>query len=97
MLNFGLQGEQAFAKFIGLKYACALSIGCSAISLVWEAMQHVLSPTGSCSEICMHSNSFTFKAVERLLSWGVLDRYQEKGGALNFGCRASKPLRCLLA
>ena len=69
-LNFRLQGEQAFAKFIAMKHACAWSSVGGVVSLGLEAMQRMLSPAGFRSEIRVQSNVFTSNAVEHLLTWG---------------------------
>lgn len=62
-LNFLLQCERAFAKFVDMKYALALNSGGIAISLGLEAMKRVLFPDDRHSDIRVYSNAFTFHAV----------------------------------
>eukprot|EP00441_Pelagodinium_beii_P044078 CAMPEP_0197652440 /NCGR_PEP_ID=MMETSP1338-20131121/34449_1 /TAXON_ID=43686 ORGANISM="Pelagodinium beii, Strain RCC1491" /NCGR_SAMPLE_ID=MMETSP1338 /ASSEMBLY_ACC=CAM_ASM_000754 /LENGTH=463 /DNA_ID=CAMNT_0043227315 /DNA_START=79 /DNA_END=1470 /DNA_ORIENTATION=- len=62
-LNFLLQSERWFAKYLGMKYACSLNSGGIAISLGLEAMRRVLFPEDKCNEIRIYSNAFTFHAV----------------------------------
>mmetsp|Transcript_136072 Transcript_136072/g.435286 ORF Transcript_136072/g.435286 Transcript_136072/m.435286 type:complete len:490 (+) Transcript_136072:11-1480(+) len=62
-LNFLLQSERAFAKLVGMKYACALNSGGIAISLGLEAMKRVLFPDDAFDQIRVYSNAFTFHAV----------------------------------
>lgn len=62
-LNFILQSERFFAKFLGVKYALAVNSGGIAISLGLEAMKRVLFPEQQLHDIRVYSNAFTFNAV----------------------------------
>jgi len=62
-LNFLLQSERHFAKFVNMKYACALNSGGIAISLGLEAIKRVLFPDDAMENIRVYSNAFTFHAV----------------------------------
>mmetsp|Transcript_54858 Transcript_54858/g.117124 ORF Transcript_54858/g.117124 Transcript_54858/m.117124 type:complete len:464 (+) Transcript_54858:93-1484(+) len=62
-LNYLLNSERAFAKFVGMKYACALNSGGIAISLGLEAMKRVLFENIPFESIRVYSNAFTFHAV----------------------------------
>mmetsp|Transcript_161123 Transcript_161123/g.297124 ORF Transcript_161123/g.297124 Transcript_161123/m.297124 type:complete len:460 (-) Transcript_161123:414-1793(-) len=62
-LNFILQCERYFAKYLGMKYALSVNSGGIAISLGLEAMKRVLFPDDRCDQIRLYSNAFTFHAV----------------------------------
>eukprot|EP00932_Pfiesteria_piscicida_P012961 SRR837773.24424.p1 GENE.SRR837773.24424~~SRR837773.24424.p1 ORF type:complete len:465 (+),score=198.43 SRR837773.24424:1-1395(+) len=62
-LNFILQSERAFAKFLGMKYAIAVNSGGIAISMGLEAMKRALFPEDAMEQIRVYSNAFTFHAV----------------------------------
>ena len=63
-LNFLLQSERAFAKFVGMKYACALNSGGIAISFGLEAMKRMLFPADSCSDVLNR-----YEAEMKKLAW----------------------------
>eukprot|EP00930_Biecheleria_cincta_P020419 TRINITY_DN1536_c0_g1_i3.p1 TRINITY_DN1536_c0_g1~~TRINITY_DN1536_c0_g1_i3.p1 ORF type:complete len:465 (+),score=104.18 TRINITY_DN1536_c0_g1_i3:65-1459(+) len=62
-LNFLLESERFFAKYLGMKYACALNSGGIAITLGLEGMMRVFYPYDKKDQIRVYSNAFTFHAV----------------------------------
>jgi len=62
-MNFLLECERFFAKYVGTKYALSLNSGGIAISLGLEAIKRVLFPDDRCEQIRIYSNAFTFHAV----------------------------------
>lgn len=62
-LQFLLNCEREFAKFVGMKYACALNSGGIAISLGLEGIKRVFFPETKFEDIRVYSNAFTFHAV----------------------------------
>lgn len=62
-MNFLLQCEREFAKFVGMKYACSLNSGGIAISLGLEGIKRVFFPEEKFENIRIYSNAFTFHAV----------------------------------